>query len=97
MNEILTQEQVGQSRHLALKVWLNCKAGSEFDQEIAARIITEAMTQSDAAVRQQLAERDARIAEHDGIKTRLEIRIQELMSDLIDARQLATENTLRKP
>lgn len=37
------EEHLRYARHLAFKIWLNCKCGSEYDQELAARIIAEAL------------------------------------------------------
>mgnify|MGYP003394176820 CR=1 FL=1 len=39
-------DQIEQGRHLALKIWLNCKCGSEYDQELAGAIITEALSRN---------------------------------------------------
>ena len=41
---------IEESRHVALKIWLNCKAGSEFDQELAGTVIAAALAARSRAV-----------------------------------------------
>jgi hypothetical protein len=47
-----------QARRLALQLWLNCKAGSEFDQEMASDLITAALQAQGERVEELEQERD---------------------------------------